>query len=70
MKYDYVQMILLLLPVMLIHIGLVLISLLDLKKRKRAVLDNKPAVKWAWISTIILICIVGPSIYLVIRGDE
>jgi hypothetical protein len=54
------------LPIILIHWILVIISLVDLVKRRKVRFNNK--VIWALI--IVLIEIIGPVVYLLAKGDE
>lgn len=55
-----------LLPILILQIGLVILSLIDLVQRKQT---RGP--KAAWVLVIVLFNIIGPVLYLLIgRGDE
>ena len=63
---ELVRFLPLLIPILLVQIGLVVIALLDLWKRKAT---RGP--KWVWILVILLVNFIGPIIYLVAgREDE
>ena len=56
----------LLIPLVLIELGLMIIALWDLIKRKQT---RGP--KWLWVLIILLVNFIGPIIYLVVgRQDE
>jgi hypothetical protein len=55
-----------LLPILILQIGLMIFSLIDLAQRKQT---RGP--KAAWVLVIVLFNIIGPVLYLLIgRGDE
>lgn len=61
------EMILLLAPLVLIQLGLIVIALRDLIKRKRVAGGNK----LVWVLVILLINLIGPILYLTIgRKDD
>lgn len=56
----------LLLPLLIIEIGLLVISLVDLIRRENV----KHLPKWAWAVIIIVINFIGPIAYLIIGREE
>lgn len=57
---------LVLIPVFIIQLILMVVTLVDLKKRNKVALGNK----MIWVFIIIFVNILGPIIYLVLRGDD
>ena len=55
----------LLIPVVLLELGLIIFSLVDLVGRERT---KSP--KWVWALVIILVNFIGPIVYLVIGREE
>ena len=60
------QLIVLLVPVAVIQIGLLVIALRDLIRRRQVVGGNK----WLWALVIVFVNIVGPIIYLLAGRKE
>ncbi|RNF40300.1 PLD nuclease N-terminal domain-containing protein [Planococcus salinus] len=58
---DQPTLLLLLLPVILIQLGLMIFTLVDLMRNPK---PNGP--KWMWGLVIVLVNIIGPILYLVI----
>lgn len=60
------NLILMLSPIIIIQLGLMLYALFDVIKRKKFRYGNK----LIWIAVVVCISIIGPVLYLVLRGDE
>jgi len=60
------QIILLLIPALLIQLGLLVLSLVDLIRRKKVRGGNK----WLWGVLIVCVSIIGPVLYLVLGREE
>lgn len=58
---DQTTLLLALLPVLIIQLGLMIFTLLDLMKN-----PNPNGSKWMWAVIIVVINIIGPILYLVI----
>lgn len=58
---DQSTIVLLLLPILLIQIGLMIFTLIDLIKN-----PNPNGPKWMWAVLIVIVNIIGPILYLVI----
>lgn len=54
-----------LIPIVLIQLGLMIFSLVDLIKRERT---RGP--KWLWAVVIVLVNIIGPVVYLIVGREE
>lgn len=59
------NLILLLIPVLLIQLGLQIYCIIDLVKRRTVKYGNKAI----WALVILLVNLIGPIVYLVMRGD-
>jgi hypothetical protein len=65
---DTSTLLMALLPLVIIELGLVIFTLLDLSRRDpRTVRGGK---KWPWVLIILLIGTIGPILYLVIGRSE
>lgn len=63
---DGTRLLLLLLPVVVLQLGLMVVALRDLSRRK-----STRGPRWAWLVAIVFINILGPVLYFVIgRKDE
>lgn len=63
---EIMELLPLLLPIIIIQLGLVIYSLLDLKKRETVRFNNK----LIWVLIILFINLVGPLVYLIFRDDN
>lgn len=61
MAYDVIELLKLLWPLLVIQFGLMVLALLDLRKREKVKGDNKAV----WVLVIIIINIIGPVLYFV-----
>lgn len=62
---NWNQWIPLLIPIVLLQLGLIIFSLVDLVGRERT-----KGPKWVWALVIILVNLIGPIVYLVIGREE
>ena len=54
-----------LIPIVLLQLGLMVFSLVDLIRRERT-----KGPKWVWALVIILVSLIGPIVYLVVGREE
>ena len=65
--FDFMSILPLLIPLVLIQLVLMIICLLDLSRREKV----KGLPKWAWATIIVLGELIGPVIYLIVgRAEE
>jgi len=65
--FDFMSILPLLIPLVLIQLVLMVICLLDLARREKV----KGLPKWAWAIIIVLGELIGPTVYLIVgRAEE
>ena len=65
--FDFMSILPLLIPLVLIQLVLMIICLVDLSRREKV----KGLPKWAWAIIIVLGELIGPTVYLIVgRGEE
>lgn len=62
---DLMKYLPLLIPVLLVELGLIIFSLVDLARREKT-----KGPKWVWALVILLVSTFGPIIYLIFGRDE
>ena len=65
--FDFMSVLPLLIPLVLIQLVLMIVCLVDLARREKV----KGLPKWAWAIIIVLGELIGPTIYLIVgRAEE
>ena len=64
-EQDLLRLLPLLIPLLLVQVGLIVLALLDLARRR-----HTRGPKWAWILVILLLELLGPVIYFVFGRSE